>query len=376
MTIPIRVRSRRAFWLMVIVMAVCGNADSCWAQAPETTATVPRKPLVVATKDSAPFSFRDENGDWQGISIDLWREVAASMKLEEGKDYRLVEMKLPEILDGLKDGSVDVGVAAMTMTHARETVMDFTHGFHNSGLGIGVSNRSHRKWSAALKKVFSLAFLEVVGGMLVLLFIAGILVCYFERRGNPEQFGGGWARGAAAGLWWAAVTMTTVGYGDKAPRTTAGRTIAVIWMFAALLLISAFTASVSSALTVTELENIVNGPEDLRRVRVATVSGSTSEEYLKARYIPRRSFEKVREALQALRDREVDAVVYDAPMLKFLTHNEYGGSLHVLPRVFERQDYAFGLPSGSMLREDINRAMLQIINRPEWEDSLRRYLGE
>lgn len=333
------------------------------------------RPLVIATKDAAPFALKGEDGDWQGISIELWREVAATLKLEEGRDFNFTEMKLPQIVAGLEDGSVDVGAAAMTMTHSREKVMDFTHGFHNPGLGIAVSNRGQRRWSAALKKVFSLAFLEVVGGMIVLLFGAGLLVYFFERRKNPEQFGGSFIKGAASGIWWAAVTMTTVGYGDKSPRSAGGRIVAVVWMFAAILLISAFTASVTSALTVTELESSVNGPEDLRRVRVATVTGSTSEDYLKARYIPRRSFETAREALDALKKREVDAVVYDAPIMKFLAYNEFGGTVFVLPRIFERQDYAFGLPSNSPLREDINQAFLQVIN-PEWDEKVRRYLGE
>ncbi|MDA1015267.1 MAG: transporter substrate-binding domain-containing protein [Planctomycetota bacterium] len=227
-----------------------------------------------------------------------------------------------------------------------------------------------------MKKVFSIAFLEVVGAMLVMLFVAGFLVFLFERRKNPSDFGGHWLKGSASGIWWAAVTMTTVGYGDKAPKTPAGRIVAVIWMFSAILLISAFTASVTSALTVTELESIVDGPSDLRRVRVATVSGSTSEDYLKDRFIPRSSFETVREALDELRERRVDAVVYDGAMLKFLAFNEYAGTVQVLPRIFERQDYAFGVQSDSPLREKLNQAILQVINRPEWDDRLKRYLGQ
>ncbi|MDA1015268.1 MAG: transporter substrate-binding domain-containing protein [Planctomycetota bacterium] len=98
------------------------------------------RPLRIATKDATPFAMRDANGLWTGISIELWREVAAVLKMEEGTDYEFIEMKLPDIVRGREDKTVDVGVAAMTMTHNREKVMDFTHGYYNSGLGIAVSN--------------------------------------------------------------------------------------------------------------------------------------------------------------------------------------------------------------------------------------------
>lgn len=48
------------------------------------------------------------------------------------------------------------------------------------------------------------------------------------------------------GLWWAIVTMTTVGYGDMAPVTGIGRMVAVIVMLSGVALVSVFTAAISS----------------------------------------------------------------------------------------------------------------------------------
>jgi voltage-gated potassium channel len=48
------------------------------------------------------------------------------------------------------------------------------------------------------------------------------------------------------GLWWAVVTVTTVGYGDFVPVTTAGRTIGVVLMFVGIALFSAVTANVAA----------------------------------------------------------------------------------------------------------------------------------
>ena len=50
----------------------------------------------------------------------------------------------------------------------------------------------------------------------------------------------------ATGLWWAIVTVTTVGYGDIAPKTIPGRMVAVAIMVAGLGLISALAGSIAA----------------------------------------------------------------------------------------------------------------------------------
>ena len=47
------------------------------------------------------------------------------------------------------------------------------------------------------------------------------------------------------GMWWALVTITTVGYGDITPMTTVGRFVASALMFVGLALISSVTAIIS-----------------------------------------------------------------------------------------------------------------------------------
>ncbi len=328
-------------------------------------------PLVVGTKEAPPFSFKRPDGSWTGISIDLWRAMAAEL----GYRYELRETDLPGLIDGVRTRRFDAAVAALTITPDRETELDFTHPFHVSGLAIAVRGNDRAGWLTVARQFFSPAFLQVVLALAGLLLVVATLVWLFERRRNAEQFGGGTAHGIAASFWWSAVTMTTVGYGDKAPRTAGGRIVALVWMFTALIVISSFTASITTSLTVGALQGRIRGPDDLSQARVGSVPRSTSAEYLGWRQLPFTSFATPDAALQALARGDIDAVVYDAPILRYDVRQHFGSNLSVLPGVFERQYYGIALPTGSPLRERINQVLLRRIAMPEWQTLLQRYLG-
>ena len=203
---------------------------------------------------------------------------------------------------------------------------------------------------------------RLIGLLGVLLSVVGVLIWVCERYRNPQQFGAGISRGIGAGVWWAAVTMTTVGYGVK-PRDRGGRIVAVLWMFTAIVMISGFTAAITAALTVTELGLAVRGPEDLARVRVGTVADTTSAEYLRDQHLGHRPYPTARDGLNALAQGELEAMVYDAPLLRYLAMTEFQTTVAVLPVTFDRQDYGIAFPTGSPLREPVNRLLLQKIRQ-------------
>ena len=84
--------------------------------------------------------------------------------------------------------------------------------------------------------------------------------------------------------------------------------------------------------------------------------------YLKDRRIYPIYFATVPEALNALEQKKVDAVVYDAPLLKYLIKENFSNSLMVTNALFKPQYYAIALETNSTLKEPINRALLKIIN--------------
>jgi voltage-gated potassium channel len=95
----------------------------------------------------------------------------------------------------------------------------------------------------------------------LLLGFAGALAVYQQERNAP----GATIRTFGDSVWWACSTLTTVGYGDVAPITPGGRTIAVFLMFLGLALLGAVTGSFSSWLIQTftrEDEELPLGPPE------------------------------------------------------------------------------------------------------------------
>jgi len=80
----------------------------------------------------------------------------------------------------------------------------------------------------------------LLGAVVVLVLVAGLGFSLHE-----QQEGGFWHR-LGQGLWWAAVTITTVGYGDVVPQTLGGRMVGVALMFSGLIFLSLLTATVAS----------------------------------------------------------------------------------------------------------------------------------
>ena len=328
--------------------------------------------VVVGTKVAPPFSMKDKDGKWEGMSIELWDLIAKKLEL----NYELKEYTLKTLLKAVEEQKLDVGIAAITITSERERKFDFTHSYYTTGLSIAIPQKSSEGWRSLLSGIFSYRMLLIVSVLALILFVVGTVTWLVERKKNHENFNPNPIKGIASGIWWAAVTMTTVGYGDMTPKTLGGRLIALFWMFASLLLVSSIIAGVASTLTLAKMDYLISKPEDLARGKVATVRGTVSDNYLQSRKIYPYYYENVSDGLQAIEEKRVDAMVYDAPLLKYRIKERYSENIMVVDRVFEEQNYGIALPTNSLLREQINIAMLEIVSSREWEEIKEKYMGD
>lgn len=101
------------------------------------------------------------------------------------------------------------------------------------------------------------AMLGAVLVMFVLMIVSASFMHVVEREAQPEAFGS-----VPRAIWWAVVTLTTVGYGDITPITLAGKMLAAVVMLLGVGAV-AVPAGLLAGRFAAELEAQRRGVEDL-----------------------------------------------------------------------------------------------------------------
>ena len=368
---PIRISIARSFALIIALSAGGIAAAQGGTGSDQTTAdNAQSDPMIIATKDAPPFAFVGGDGEWTGIAIEAVNAIVADL----GRTVEWREDTLDGMLAAVAAGDVDAAAAAITITPAREARLDFTFPYYTTGLGIAVDPNAGNGWFRVVRNLFTWQFAVAIATLSAVLLLAGAAVWAFER-GHNDEFPKDPARGLGDGFWWAAVTMTTVGYGDKAPRTTGGRIVGLIWMLTAMLIVASFTAAIAAALTVGSLGTPVQSIADLKNYRIGVVRGTTGAEEMAGRGMRTVRFDTLADGFDALLDGRLGAFVYDKPLMQYMALQEYEGAVLILEDTIGRQDYGIALPTGSPLREPMNRALLKYLRSDDWARVQTRYLG-
>ncbi len=111
--------------------------------------------------------------------------------------------------------------------------------------------RFHRAFVIAKEEI--ILFLFAAG---MLLFLSGVGIYYCESEAQPDSFAS-----IFHSLWWAVITLTTVGYGDVSPITTGGRVFTFFVLLIGLGIFAVPSGLVASALSKVRAE------EDMRSGR-------------------------------------------------------------------------------------------------------------
>ena len=144
--------------------------------------------------------------------------------------------------------------------------------------GVAVLMPAVKSQSILVQVVKKLAREEMVlifSAVALVLFVLGHVIWLVERGNNVTDFSKPYHQGINDGLWWGAVTMTTVGYGDKVPQTLVGRIIGFFWMFVGVAVSGIFIGLIAEALYDNSVYVLadVKSMSQLQDVQICTVPG-------------------------------------------------------------------------------------------------------
>lgn len=350
---------RKAYFVYLTILSIFGNG--LFAQT--TNDSLPLAPLRVGFILEPPFVMQDGN-HYKGVSIDLAEDIG--IELERDIEYKRYE-HVEHLISGIESYEYDICINPSSPNLDLMDKVDFTHPFMVSNLAIGIRAKEQSVLMKLIHNVFSWSFLTGLSFVVCVILIFGGLTWFFERKRNTNHFPNN-RKGVWEAFWWSAVTMTTVGYGDKAPRTTGGRITAMVWMFTAVIIISSYTASVASLLTVNELTLDINSLDDLRKSKIAVLRNNTGEQFLRLSRIPYVTVDDISEGLDFVLDGKADALLHDETSMEHLIEEkDIEDMILIAPAKYSNKFYGFAMPRNHPLFDNVNESIIKVTNSIEWK---------
>ena len=331
--------------------------------------------LRVAARALPPFVIY-ENGAYNGFEVELVRLLAARLGMEA--EIYAVDTVAKQI-DDVNRGVARVALGGVAITESREQVVDFSMPILDTGLTILAPTHASRGLGDRIGTFFTAIVSSDLPWLLVLFGVAVLIsahVIWWLERNHNNDFAVPYRQGIWDSFYWSVVTMSTVGYGDKVARGGMGRVFALVWIALGTLVFASFTASIASSLAVKELRSEISGPQDLPGHRVATVTRSAGETYLSTVGMGSVPVDEIEQAYSLLAEGDVDAIVFDAPVLRFHAAREGQGEVATFGPAFEKVQYGLAVSEDDAeFRELLNLALLDLIESGVYGQLHDRWFG-
>ena len=185
--------------------------------------------LFIATLAAIGISFWDEAPDWASLLI-LTLFVLFFFLRCWYSDHRI---------QYLKSNWFDLALVVLLSSPLLRLFVVFRVAGLVPALRLGTLIRSNRQRLMKLVILSSESFPVAMSLVFGVVFIFGASAYLLEHGHNP-----GFAD-ISDGLWWAFVTLTTVGYGDLYPMTSGGRIVAVFTMLFGITIYSLMIANLT-----------------------------------------------------------------------------------------------------------------------------------
>lgn len=325
--------------------------------------------LSVGVTNSPPFIIIEDD-EITGLTIDLWNVISDSLDIK----YSFVRTDYEKVITNISEGEINISIAPMAVSSSHADSTFYTQPFYITSMCVAIENHYESGFVTIIKNLFSLSFLKTIGLLLFINLCIGTLIWFAERKDNPA-FSDNMLNGIIDGFWWSWVTMTTVGYGDKSPLSRNGKILGTIWMLVAILIISGFTATISSELTTKRLQNNVSNLHDLHKMKVGCLKGRNTAIYLDYKHIKHKQYHTFEEAFEALEKGEINALVDDGATLNYYFNKKEKEMLKKISLIElpNNKEYYCFMSSQPYLVNKINPYLLGFLESEQWNRLLKKY---
>ncbi|WP_411507283.1 transporter substrate-binding domain-containing protein [Brucella anthropi] len=328
------------------------------------------RPVQVGVYVSEPFV--NKQGDaYSGMAIDIWQDIAARMNLAS----QYVEYpNYAELVKAVSENKVDAAVTNLTITEQRAQIVDFTHPWFDAGLRIMVHTQAGTGWDDLINRLDDAGHLVTYAWILGILLASTIVLTIFDRRFD-EAFPKRWREGLAENFYHVVSIATSGKTSRKNLFGWMGRIWQTFWMVFGIAIIAYLTSSITSVMTAAHISNNISNLSDLQGKSVGVRAGSVAEQFLKSRSIATVPFDHMPEAVGALVNDEIAAIVGDGPVLEYYAHQHADQPVDLVGNIFSPDKYGFAFPRQSEL---VKPASVAILSAHEDEEIARlkaRYFG-
>ena len=251
-------------------------------------------------------------------------------------------------------------------------MLDFSQPIFSAGLQImtPVDNDGPSIFATLINKELVLSVLLAFAALLGV----GMLMWWLERR-HQDYFDRPAKQAIFPAFWWALNLVVNGGFEERVPRTILGRLMGVALVIISLFFVSVFVAYVTSVMTIEAITSNINSVNDLYGRRVGTVAGSTAAGFMDNRDLDYREFAGLDQMITSFENGNLDAVVFDAPILAYYVKTRADGQAQMNGPIFLRENYGIASPTGSPLTEEINRALLGLRENGKYQEIYESWFG-
>jgi len=320
---------------------------------------------------SSPFVIEMGSGKYSGLAFTLWEMIAA--RLDVKSEYILYR-SLKQLLDDAQNGNIDVVVGNITASYDRTDNLKFSFPWYDDGLRILVKNsgQSLSTWDILRQRGQIGIYIQIA------LFVVALSIGHaLLRRRKDVDFPSGWLEGLSLSLY-ETVRAAKAGLLHKNILGWAGYLVLTVWMVFGFGLLAYVTSTFTSALTTAGLQRGegINSFNDLPGKRVAVLSASTGEKYMRETGVRLLSFETTEEVMDALLKDEADALVMDAAELEFWVHSHPKTNVEVVGNLFNPYKYAFvANKKHAHLMDSVSEEVIRLLDDGTVEDLKNKYFG-